>query len=287
MEPTPAAENAMRVVRRSRGPRGVSGRRGQLEIPLPTYDAGRQLPLGDVGPVLGDDLPIAQDRHRIGHGEHLLDPVADERQPDPARLDACDQLEHAARFVGLHRGRRLVEDEEAGLQQERAGDLYELALGRTQATGQRGRRDLEAELREQLADAISDGAAVDEPSAATRRAGLHADDVVGDGEVREEVVVLVDHRDPGLERRGRGREAHGMAVEEHLADRRANRAGEHLDERALARAVLPDEGPDAPRSQLGVDVAQDPRRAVCVADADRRQRGGVVVVATVKFDTLN
>ena len=64
------------------------------------------------------------------------------------------------------------------------------------------------------------------------------EDVLRDRQVGEERRLLVDHRDAGVPGVGGAVEADGLAVEQHVARVGAVHAGEHLDERRLAGAVL-------------------------------------------------
>ena len=73
------------------------------------------------------------------------------------------------------------------------------------------------------------------------------EDVLGDRQVGEERRLLVDDRDArGLGLRGRA-EVDRLAVEQQLAAVAAVHAGDDLDQRRLAGAVLADEGVDRAR----------------------------------------
>ena len=92
-------------------------------------------------------------------------------------------------------------------------------------------------------------------------------DVLGDGEVRAERELLMDEGDaapPRLERRGRGV---GPIVELHLAAVRMQRAGDDAHQRALAGAVLPDQGVHLAGVEHQVHAVQRHRRAEPLGEA--------------------
>ena len=103
----------------------------------------------------------------------------------------------------------------------------------------------------QLGDAIAGGRDVESDAGAWLAA---EDDVLEHGEVVGEHEVLVDHADAGLDRVGRGGEAHLLAVDQHRALVGGLHAVEDLHQRRLAGAVLTADGVDLARLDPQVDI---------------------------------
>ncbi len=99
------------------------------------------------------------------------------------------------------------------------------------------------------------------------------EDVLDDGEVREERRLLVDHGDPGVPGIGRPREHQLGAVDEHAAGVGCVHAGEDLDEGRLAGAVLADESVRLARVEIDRDVVERPDRPEALRSVlDREER---------------
>ncbi len=95
---------------------------------------------------------------------------------------------------------------------------------------------------------------VDPAAAAMRR--VAEEDVLGDGEFREQQQLLVNGRDPGalgVLRRG---ETHGAPVDQDLAAVRLIDAGDDLDQRRLACAVLAEQRMNLAGADVERDAAQ-------------------------------
>ena len=75
------------------------------------------------------------------------------------------------------------------------------------------------------------------------------EDVLGDGEVAEEVEFLMDEGDPVGGRVGRAPRGVGQPGQAHLAAVRTDDAADDIHQRALAGAVLSDQAEDASRLQ--------------------------------------
>ena len=76
----------------------------------------------------------------VGEIEHVVDVVADQEDADAFGLELLDQLADLRGFLRPERRRRLVHDQDAGVEMDRARDRHRLAL----AAGQRLHRLLEA-----------------------------------------------------------------------------------------------------------------------------------------------
>ena len=127
----------------------------------------------------------------------------------------------------------------------------------------------DAETREDLGRLAAHRTPVDRPESATRR--MADEDVLGDRQVREESRLLVDYGDaqrPGL---GRTLQRDLLTVEQQRAGVGLMDAGQDLDERALAGAVLADQPMDLARPQLERDVVERLGRVEPLRDADERR----------------
>ncbi len=176
------------------------------------------------------------------------------------------------------RRRRLVHDDELGVQHHGLGHRHRLPL----AAGQR-------------ADQLADVAHRDDPQVLQRLLGrlLHGhlvqqqmpphlvaeEHVLHDVQVVAERQILVDGRDPGRRwhlvgaRKCTGRPCQIMLPRGGLPDPR-----DRLDQGGLARPVVPDQGRDLPGRDVEVDSAERRHRAEVLADAaqlqQRRVHGG-------------
>ena len=97
--------------------------------------------------------------------------------------------------------------------------------------------------------------------------GREPEDVRGDAEVTEEIVVLKDHADSGGVGLGDGAERPPLGVEgREPRTPRGERPREDLDQGRLPRAVLAEQRVHVSGAQLEVDVVQDDDARVVVAD---------------------
>ena len=157
----------------------------------------------------------------------------------PSRGQLADDAEQVGDLVvGEHRA-RLVHDDQPRVVGQRPRHADHLLAGGGQRADHPGRRDLGvAEAAEDLAGAAGHVAAADE----AEDPGLVAEErVLGDAEVVDEVELLVDGGDAGLHGGLRVGEVDHVAEPLDLALVGPVRAGEHLDERGLAGAVLAEE----------------------------------------------
>ena len=133
------------------------------------------------------------------------------------------------------------------------------------------RVDVEAELFAERPDPAARLLLVDEDGIGHRL--LAEDDVLGDGQDRDEHEVLVDHADPAIDRVVRAEDLHGLAVDEDRPLVGHRQPIEDVHQRRLARPVLTEEGVDLARAQVEIDrvVGQDP--GISLGDPAHRQHG--------------
>src|SRR5882724_2174529 len=118
-------------------------------------------------------------------------------------------------------------------------------------------------------DAAALGGAIDQAEAA-RRVG--DGDIVGHRQVGQQRQFLEDADDALARRLGRRCEAHRALLEEHFAGARLDDAGNDLDQRRLAGAVLAEHGMDAAGSAGEFDVVERGDAAIALADAAHTQQ---------------
>ena len=182
----------------------------------------------------------------------------------PCSARRADEIEHLPRLGDAERGRRLVEDHDAGVPEHRARDRDRLALAarerRDELAGRADRRDRERLQR--LAPCWP-------PSTGSLRRWKHVVHlapevhVLDDVEVVAEREVLVDDLDAEARRVLRAVDRDRLALEEDLAAVERVDAGDALDERRLAAPLSPTSAitsPRAPRSRRRVSACTEPKR---------------------------
>jgi len=125
------------------------------------------------------------------------------------------------------------------------------------------RVDLEGHLVHERAQTFALLAPVDHH----RQVGARQDEVFGDGHVRNEREVLVHHPDTQRLRRAGRCDLDLRAIDEDPSCIRGLVPHDALDERALAGAVLTEEGVETPRRQGERHVFEDDKRAEALGDA--------------------
>ena len=169
--------------------------------------------------------------------EHLVELVRDEDDRRAARGQLAQDGEELERLLRREHGGRLVEDQDARVAVERLEDLDALlhadadVLDPARRDRRRGGGGPRARVRAPSADARS---------SRPWRARLRAEDhVLGDGHHRDQHEVLVHHADAERDRVGRRAQLDAAPVDHDLARVGAQQAVQHVHQRALARAVLP------------------------------------------------
>ena len=187
-----------------------------------------------------------------------------------------DQGQHQLGLGDAQRGGRLVHDDQLGLLHDRLGYRDRLPL----PAGQRS-------------DRLPDRPHGRDPQVLQGLLGgqLHLDlveqpeprDLVAEQHVRHDVQVvgqrqvLVHGRDPEVGRVPGRVQVHRLALPHQVAGGRLVDAGDALDQRALARAVVPDQGGDLPGRDVQVDAGQRLHRAEALADVLQPQQRRVTV----------
>ena len=158
-----------------------------------------------------------------------------------------DHLVQPARLGDRQAGRRLVHDEEPGVERQRLRDLDQLAPRDRQRGQWRVRRDVQAELIEVRPHGLAHLRAIDQPQHTPARRFASEQDVAGDVEIVEQVELLVDERDPQRRRAGDAAHDDRRAVDQHLAGVGLLDPADDLHQGGLAGAVLAEQRHDFSR----------------------------------------
>jgi hypothetical protein len=170
---------------------------------------------------------------------------------------------HLLAQLEVERAERLVQQQHLGPDHERAGQRDPLPLAAGELAG----------LAVAVAGHLHAGQRLLGPVTASGAAHLaHGQavlDVLPDGQVREQRVVLEDRGDVALERR---RPGHVRAAERHRAGGRRLEAGDHAQHRGLARAGRPQHGEELAVRDRQVDAVDRGRVAELLAEAGQVDR---------------
>jgi hypothetical protein len=188
-------------------------------------------------------------------------------------FELADECEEPLRVGARQAAGRLVEHEDATSDGQRARDFHELLAGGRQRAGGRIDRDFRMSQRRQ--HARRGVAHLRAPDQAQAR-GLHAQhDVLGNGQVRRERQLLVDHRDAGAARVERAAGAIRPAVERHRPGVGPQRARQDSHQCALAGAVLADDGAHLASGYREIDAVHRDGRPEGLTDPPHLEaRGG-------------
>src|SRR3954462_2753464 len=181
-----------------------------------------------------------------------------------------EHVQNATRVLARHAGRRLVEQQHLRLEAERDGDLNQALAAVGQILHRRARVVREAERGEKLHRLVGDlGVSARGLPHASRDAVALGDaegDVVEHRQLAEKRGDLEGATEAKADAGRLIRFRNLLAAEEDAAGRGSDAAGEHVDERGLARAVRADERVAGPRREPEVDVVGDRQRAEALAE---------------------
>ncbi len=198
------------------------------QLQLTAEHRGDQLVVGHAaGEVLTDQAAVAQHRHPVGDLVHLIEEMRYEQHRRPTVTQAADDPEQLGHLVGVQAGCRFVEDQHLSGNRGGPGDCDQLLDRDRMGAKNRPRIDVEFEIRQQLAGPTAQRAVVDAPEPAWLTA---QQDVLGDGEVRAQVDLLVHRADAGLLRLAWPAEAADHAVDRDAAAVDVVHTGQCLDQ---------------------------------------------------------
>jgi hypothetical protein len=206
-----------------------------------------------------DETPLAQHRDPVGERERLVLVVGDQQRGDVlALLDAPHLVAHRHASGRIERRERLVEQQRARLEGERAGERHALLLAAGELRGKPVAEPFEPDEREEIGGAAS--TLVDRRIAHAQRIG----DVLPDAHVRKQRIRL--EHDAALART-HGCRGHVLAPEADAARLGPEEAGDQLEQGRLAAAAGTNAHDELARLDLKAEV-EDPRPAARVAEGD-------------------
>ncbi|MPM31601.1 hypothetical protein SDC9_78157 [bioreactor metagenome] len=212
------------------------------QLDLLAGDQAGQVRLGDVLEVVDRvHPPVAQHRDRVGQLEHLAQVVGDEDEGGAPRPQVADELEQLGPLAVGQRGGGLIEDDQLRAAVHGADDVQLAGVDRAELADRGAWVDLEAVRRELLGGVVVDPRPVDQAPAGRQDAG---EDVLGDGEVGERVLVLGDQPDAELLAGEDVQRAQVAALEQDLTGGGRVDAGDDVHQGRLARAVAAEQGVD-------------------------------------------
>ena len=177
------------------------------------------------------DPALVHHRDPVAHRQRLLAVVGDEDEADPElALEALELHLHLAAEVGIERRQRLVEQQHLGLQHQGAGEGHPLPLAAAELVRPAFLQAGQPHHRQRLADL---------PRLLSSRQTLIGQaeaDVLLDGQVGEEGVLLEDHVDRPLVG---GHPRHVLPLDADRPGARRLEAGDHPQQRGLAAAARP------------------------------------------------
>ena len=211
--------------------------------------------------------PVAKDRDLVGDLEHFLDTMADKENRDALPLQIADKPEQLLNLMGGERRRRLVHDEDANVERDRLGDFDRLLGGERQAARRVSHVERDAKLGEDRLGLAKRLSPVDHCAAV-----LVADEnVLGDVEIGKQQRLLIDGGDAQSLRLGGAAYRDGSTGEKDLAAIRLMHAGDDLDERRFAGAVLAEQGVNFAGMQRKRDVFERLSGVEALGDAANLQ----------------
>src|SRR5574337_1574833 len=240
----------------------------------PDHHADDRLDVG-VGDMAGADImAIAHDGEAVADAEHLFEPVRDEDDRQALGLEPADDAGEIGDLGLAQGGGRLVHDDEPRLHRKRAGNLDELLLGDGEIAHQRHRVALQADALAKRARLLGEAAPAHKQPGARLAADEH---VLGDRHVGGEGELLVNSRDAGALRLVRRLELNLFAEELDRSLIGRLGAGEDLEQRRFARAVLAEQRVNFGRPDFKMRVLERPHAGEAIAEAghfaDRAIRG--------------
>ncbi len=199
-----------------------------------------QGPAREVGDRCGDDpAGVAQDRDGLADLVHLLEVVRDEQEGDAGVLQGPHPREQPLDLPVVELGGGFVEDDEAGAEAQRPGDLHHLAVLDLEIGGAGVGVDVYVPGGEEVRGLGAQPAPADE--APSKRLPVD-EEVLRDRQFGDDGGLLVDAGDFAAPRVPVGEGGRGFPVEADLALVGGLESGEDGDQGRLSGAVAADQG---------------------------------------------
>ena len=239
---------------------------------------------GQIGPGHGLRVDAGRrhatcphDGDPIGDRQHLTELVADEHDASPGIDHRPQRREELRDLLWREDGGRLVKDQDPRAVEQQLDDLDPLLLADRQLPDPRARVDAQPHLLGQSRD-LRPALLEVEPEPGRVEAQQH---VLRDRLRRHEREVLVDHPDAGRDRVARRAQVGVLPADPDATLIGTVQTCEHVHQRALAGAVLPEERVDLALAHVEIDVVVCEDAGERLDDADgldrerRRRHGGV------------
>ena len=197
---------------------------------------------------------VAQHGHAVADRRRLFQPVRHEHDRHAVLAQPVHDGEQPLHLRFRQRRGRLVHDDQAAFQRQRARDLDELLLGDRQRGNRRAGIDGQADAADDLARGVDHLAPVHQAERPDRRAA--DEDVFRHRQRRDQAEFLVDGDDARPLGILRARRLEFDAVEDDAAARRRLHTRQNLEQGGLAGAVLAKQAEDLAAPDLQRHVVQ-------------------------------
>ena len=222
--------------------------------------------------VSGDDqFAAAEDGEALGDLKDLVELVADEKYGDALLLQMQDDLEKRLHFLAGQGRCRLVHDDQARVEHQRAADGDHLLFGDGERADQTVQLHIEVNLRDGLLGDLAHALAVDELVAVGKL--CVEGEVFHDREVGEDGKILIDDLNAAGDGVARRYLAKALAGKLDIAGILLIDAGNDLDQRGFAAAVLTGQAVDLAGLYLQRDVFERLYAGKGFADVHSAQQG--------------
>ena len=231
----------------------------------------------DLAVTLHPSVP--QHGHPVAQVDHFGQLVADEHDGTALVAQATQQGDQLGHLGGRQRGRGLIEDQHLRAPVEGLEDLHPLASPDREVAHPAEGIDAEAVAVRQLGDVGRGPIKVEQAAPAERFLPQHQ--VLGHGEVADEAEVLLHHADAQIEGVPGRVDGHRPACDLDRAGGGGGQPEQHLHQRGLARAVLPEQAVDAGRLHREVHRVVGHHTRIELGDAAHAHRRRSLAVQRV------
>ena len=189
------------------------------------------------GGVAGVDrthiLTLAQHRHTVRQGEHLIELMGDDDNGVALLAHVAQHLEELLSFLWGQNGRRLVQDQDMGAAVEHLDDFNRLLLADGHLIDLAVQVQFKTVLVQQLLDVSLDGLQIQ-----SELARQTEDDVFRRSQHIHQLEMLMNHTDAQIKGVFGRADDHFPALDVDMARIREVNAGQHVHQGRFARAVF-------------------------------------------------